>query len=412
MNQSLNETVAAEVEVVAALLQGLPAGQPVMIYVGVHDPRALLAHLGVVGRLGGTLLAVSPTGPDGGRGAAPLADVRSQARALGLGSRLTMVEGDGATVARSLAREHADLIFVHAGPGYDEAREQLLDWYPRLRHGGIFAGDRCHAGLDQLPLAEVLSETVEPGAGAMHPGVIRAVGELFPGAQRVGQHWLARRGRGDATLLEATVAMRRHARERARAERRLLCEVTDVASMGKNAGAAGEAIAVYEQLTRECPGLDEAITGLADRLGELGLSDQVVALCERMLDQRGGNAVLYTRLARAHAAAGDAGAAGTYCKAAIRISPDYMPAWLSLVEGHLQRGETARAADALVLALRAAPPDAEVVSVLGRMSVLTGDGRAMRVARESLEMVAPGHPFIDAISGALSRPAAPPAAQA
>lgn len=409
MNEPLNDAVAAEVEVVAALLQGLPAGEPVMIYVGIHDPRVLLAHLGAVGRMGGTLLAVSTTGAGGGRGAVAMAEVRSQARALGLGTRLTLMEGDGDTVARSLAPDHADLIFVHTGPGYDEAREQILNWYPRLRHGGVLVGDRCHADMAQVPLADLLAQTVEPGAGAVHPGVIRVVGEMFPGAQRVGQHWVARRGRGDTTLLEATVAMRRHARERARAERRLLCEVTDVARMGQNANSASEAIAVYEQLTRECPGYDEAITGLADRLGELGLPGKVVDLCERMLAQRGGNAVIYTRLARAHAAAGDGGAASTYCKAAIRISPDYMPAWLTLVEGHLERGETARAAEALVLALRAAPPDAEVLSVLARMSVLTGDARAMRVAGESLEMVAPGHPFVDAISGALARPAEAPA---
>jgi predicted O-methyltransferase YrrM len=72
---------------------------------------------------------------------------------------LTLITGDSAKTADNYKDEEFDFIFVDGDHSYEQAKLDITAWYPKLKKGGIIAGDDYHPN---------------------HIGVIKAVDELFP----------------------------------------------------------------------------------------------------------------------------------------------------------------------------------------------------------------------------------------
>jgi len=91
-----------------------------------------------------------------------------------------------------------DLIFIDGNHAYSQAKQDILTWLPKVRFGGILCGHDCdadYATLDDNLRSEierhgeedVLHNTSSPGPPAFHPGVVKAVHEIFGGKAKL---WL------------------------------------------------------------------------------------------------------------------------------------------------------------------------------------------------------------------------------
>jgi predicted O-methyltransferase YrrM len=94
--------------------------------------------------------------------------------------------------SKSFADETFDLIFIDGNHAYSHAKQDILAWLPKVRFGGILCGHDCdadYAALDDNLKSEierhaeqdVLENSSSPGPPAFHPGVVKAVHEIFGG---------------------------------------------------------------------------------------------------------------------------------------------------------------------------------------------------------------------------------------
>lgn len=73
------------------------------------------------------------------------------------------------TAYKHFPDEYFDFVYVDGDYSYENVKEDILSWYPKLRKGGVMAGQ------DYLP---------------RFPGMVKAVDELCPGREQQGREWL------------------------------------------------------------------------------------------------------------------------------------------------------------------------------------------------------------------------------
>lgn len=101
--------------------------------------------------------------------------MESQCRAnlnrAGINGEVKLIESDSAEAASRFGQ--VDFAYIDAGHDEASARRDILAWLPKIRPGGVLAGD---------------DYAVE------HPGVVRAVNALLPNAEKRGRTWAIRIG--------------------------------------------------------------------------------------------------------------------------------------------------------------------------------------------------------------------------
>lgn len=187
------------------------------IELGSFTGRSSLAVLPTVKQHGGSMVCVDWfQGNEGlgddlplsqGYAQANVLDVlRQNLRAGGYEDLVTVMVGTTQSVAPSVQDGCADLLFVDADHRYTGVRQDIIDWYPKLKEGGIICGHDMERRLDECDLARVEAHCEVDLADGLHYGVIRAVGEFFPDAQLEGVVWWVRKKAGAYPELEAAIA--------------------------------------------------------------------------------------------------------------------------------------------------------------------------------------------------------------
>ncbi|MBN2008126.1 methyltransferase domain-containing protein [candidate division KSB1 bacterium] len=97
----------------------------------------------------------------------------------------------------------ADFIFVDADHRYSGIRQDILNWYPKLKEGGIICGHDFEKHLQECDTDRAYQncEIDFDFNDECHYGVIRAVSELFPNVHRDGRIWWVRKGEDAPSIL-------------------------------------------------------------------------------------------------------------------------------------------------------------------------------------------------------------------
>lgn len=107
-------------------------------------------------------------------------------------ARFRIVIGDSAGAAHQVP-DGLDLVFIDADHRYSGIRRDIEAWRGKVRPGGILCGHDFEMPLEKCNPALVAAHCEEDFFGGRHYGVIRAVGEAFPGARKGGaQCWWVR----------------------------------------------------------------------------------------------------------------------------------------------------------------------------------------------------------------------------
>jgi predicted O-methyltransferase YrrM len=104
---------------------------------------------------------------------------------------VTTTEAAAAITANGVA----DLIFIDADHRYSSVKRDLINWYPKLKPGGLMFGHDFEIHLSGCDPQRVREKCEEDYVDGRHYGVIRAVCEFFPDVRQRGRIWWARKGR-------------------------------------------------------------------------------------------------------------------------------------------------------------------------------------------------------------------------
>lgn len=115
---------------------------------------------------------------------------------------VTILVGSTDSVASIVADETADFIFLDADHRYTAMRNDILNWYPKLKKGGLFCGHDFERRLDECNYDRVLEKCEEDNADNCHYGVIRAVCEFFPNVSKEGTIWYVEKTTDSPSVLD------------------------------------------------------------------------------------------------------------------------------------------------------------------------------------------------------------------
>jgi len=110
-------------------------------------------------------------------------------RESGYESFVTILVGTTSAIASVAADQMADIIFIDADHRYSQVRNDILNWYPKLKDGGLLCGQDFEKHLKECDYYRLLEKCEEDYVDGCHYGVIRAVSELFPDVQREESIW-------------------------------------------------------------------------------------------------------------------------------------------------------------------------------------------------------------------------------
>ena len=121
--------------------------------------------------------------------------LRTNVKQSGYDESVTIMVGTTASAASIVGDEVADFIFIDADHRYSQIRRDILDWYPKLKTGGVMCGHDFDRHLDQCDYNRVLEKCEEDFVDGCHYGVIRAVCEIFPHVANQGKIWYVEKTR-------------------------------------------------------------------------------------------------------------------------------------------------------------------------------------------------------------------------
>lgn len=174
----------------------------IVFELGSYTGRSALAMLPHIRRMGGRLYCVDWFQGNPGVGGAFAESFRNDIpgvlmrnfREAGYQDHAHILLGTTDSIARVIADQVADFIFIDADHRYSQVRKDILNWYPKLKIGGLMCGHDFEKHLRECDFKRVLQHCEEDYVDACHYGVIRAVCELFPHVRREGTIWYVRKG--------------------------------------------------------------------------------------------------------------------------------------------------------------------------------------------------------------------------
>jgi hypothetical protein len=107
---------------------------------------------------------------------------------------VTVLVGTSYDVSCIVAQNSADLIFIDADHRYSKVKSDILQWYPKLKRGGVISGHDFDRHLKDCDYNRVLEKCEEDFVDGCHYGVTRAVCESVSFVQWEGRIWYARKG--------------------------------------------------------------------------------------------------------------------------------------------------------------------------------------------------------------------------
>ncbi len=135
-----------------------------------------------------------------------LATFRSNIAEAGFADNVVFMMGSTDAVSRVVADESADLIFIDADHRYTRVQNDIVNWYPKLKVGGLLCGHDFNRFLHDCDYSRVLAHCEEDYVDDTHYGVTRAVCEFFPDVRKASTIWFVRKdgSRPSPRLVPAT----------------------------------------------------------------------------------------------------------------------------------------------------------------------------------------------------------------
>jgi len=107
----------------------------------------------------------------------PKEEFKRNMKILKLDDRIKILHGQAHTFIRDIPNESIDLMFVDGDHRYSRVSQDLEEWWPKVRKGGILCGHDCES--NQWDEDDI---EIEEGVDGVHHGVVKAVFEKFPEA--------------------------------------------------------------------------------------------------------------------------------------------------------------------------------------------------------------------------------------
>ncbi|MDJ0765547.1 MAG: class I SAM-dependent methyltransferase [Myxococcota bacterium] len=420
MKFSIAKAPTPETSPIARLLEQQAIPRPVVYELGTHAGYTAMGLLPVVKKLDGMLYCVDAFEEETSPGRIEKNEMLETFLDLVYGAEfqkhVTVIRSAKKHAVRVLGDETADFVVFPQDQTYEEIREDILTWYPKLRRGGLICGPNYEKPMEELDYNAVIRSCGPDAEDPEHLGVVRAVSDFFPDVQQEEGIWYAIKASKDRPLFNTALHFRQRKIDLVIAQDAFERAVVELELLGRQCADPKDAIAVYEQMVRDNPFHVNGYLGLGAALMEAGIPEQATQVYKKALDNGFVNAPVYSQIARACVKLGEIGRAEAYLQASIRHDMAHMPAWVLLIQLYMNQKNTAKAVNCTIQALRAAPPDIDVLSVLSRIALKLGDKRAVETALQLVEMIDPNHLLAGVLRSGLSRsrpaPAEPPLEQA
>jgi predicted O-methyltransferase YrrM len=111
----------------------------------------------------------------------------SNMKFFGLLDVITIIRGDSRKAHEALKDDFFDFIYIDADHRYSGVSQDLKNYYPKLKKGGVFCGHDCESDTYDDRYIE------DDYVGGKHHGVIKAVGEMFNPVMIEANIWMNRK---------------------------------------------------------------------------------------------------------------------------------------------------------------------------------------------------------------------------
>jgi len=103
---------------------------------------------------------------------------RANMKMLGFHDVVVPMVGEITRATRLIADNCADLIFIDADHRYSCVKQDILNYWPKLKIGGVLCG-RDYDKVQEIDAGDLVAQSEVDSFNGIHCGVIRAVDELF-----------------------------------------------------------------------------------------------------------------------------------------------------------------------------------------------------------------------------------------
>jgi predicted O-methyltransferase YrrM len=107
----------------------------------------------------------------------PREEFESNMRKLKLFDHIEVYHGYSHTFVRDTLPESIDMMFIDGDHRYSRVSQDIEEWFPKVKKGGILCGHDCETNQWDEDHVEI-----EEGVDGIHHGVVKAVFERFPKA--------------------------------------------------------------------------------------------------------------------------------------------------------------------------------------------------------------------------------------
>lgn len=176
----------------------------IVFELGTYTGRSALAMLPHIRRVNGRLYCVDWFKGNPGVGGMFAESFKEQSildvflsniSAAGFKEYVNVLVGETDRIAKIIADETADFIFIDADHRYTHIKSDIINWYPKLKKGGLLCGHDFEKHLHECNYQRALEKCEEDYVDNHHYGVIRAVCEFFPNVRREGTIWFVKKER-------------------------------------------------------------------------------------------------------------------------------------------------------------------------------------------------------------------------
>lgn len=132
---------------------------------------------------------------DVGAGNKILSKLRLDIEEAGYSDCCDIIVGKTDSIVQLIRDESIDFLFIDADHRYEYVYRDIELWYPKIRYGGIICGHDFEKTLEDAGPEFCMNNKHKDCIGAIHPGVILAVSEHFPGTEPNGNCWFHKKER-------------------------------------------------------------------------------------------------------------------------------------------------------------------------------------------------------------------------